>query len=115
MNDLFNYDQQPDGRVIVRARSEDPDTSHEAAAKITANQDRIAHSVAVILEILAAYGPQSDFGLRDRFADGYMAGEQFSEGLPRMARLWAQRKGLIEQAGHTIHNGRRCRTWKLIA
>ena len=30
-----------------------------------------------------------------------------------MARLWAQLEGKVVQAGFTIHNGRRCRTWRI--
>lgn len=100
-------------RVEVRARSEDPGTSHEAAAILTANQAKIGHSIAVVIQLLEKHGVMSDFDIRDFWSEA-CGEEASSEGLPRMARLWAQRKGLIEHAGFTKHENRRCRTWKLL-
>lgn len=96
--------------VPVRARAEDPKESHAAAAALQQDQDKIGTSVQIVLAILSKYGECSDFDIRGHWTDFFEG--PFSEGLPRMARLWAQRRGIIVQAGTAIHNGRKCRTWR---
>lgn len=106
-DDLFSYAE----KIAVRARSSDPSTSKQAAAILESNQGRVSFSVEIVIQILRRYGPVlSDFDIRNHWGEFMLA--KWSEGLPRMARLWAQRKNLVEQCGEGVHNGRKCRLWK---
>lgn len=100
-------------KIVVRARREDPDVSHEAAELLEAQQEKLKHSIATVLNILGKHEPCSDFQIREHWSEFWGSIKPWSEHLPRMARLWAEREGKIVQAGETIHKGRRCRTWKL--
>ncbi len=107
-SDLFTPTQ---AKVSVRARSSDPDVSHEAAALLESKQEKLRRSIGVVLAILEQYGISSDFDIRAHWPEFWA--ESWSEHLPRMARLWAQREGRVVQAGFGNHKGRRCRTWQI--
>lgn len=69
----FDFDYLPPSfcneKIVVRARSQDPETSQEAAVLITSDQDRLNDSVVVVVEIFRKYGVQGDFQIRDLCAD----------------------------------------------
>lgn len=98
--------------IDLHARHSDPETSKEAAAMLTDNQAKMRRSVQAVVAILGELHEASDFAIRDAWPRHFTQ-EKWSEGLPRMARLWAQREGKVVQAGFTTHNGRRCRTWRI--
>lgn len=102
--DLFNT-------ITCRARTEDPDTSHEAARILEGDQSRLKKSAAIVVSIIEKYGEQTDFQIREHWPEFFDG--KWSEGLPRMARLWAQQAGKIKHQGFSTHNGRKCRTWVL--
>jgi|TARA_R110000824_G_scaffold32908_3_gene106100 hypothetical protein len=71
------------------ARSSDPVTSHEAAAKVqkrTVNHKRV-------LELLVAHGPMTDLELLGRWRDSY---GEVPESTPRKRRCDLVRMGLVE-------------------
>jgi len=90
-----------------RARNTDPDTSHAAAKTITPDRQRAAHTL--ILELLAAHGPLSDFRLAF-----LMGSKQTSAGVRRGELRDA---GLVEahdRAG-VSDTGSACIRWALTA
>lgn len=98
--------------IEVQARHSDPETSHEAAALLNEKRGKIKASIKTVLDILQHDGPSSDFHIH-RWWECFSGAPPSSPGLPRMARLWAQREGLVVHAGYGVHKGRRCRTWQL--
>jgi hypothetical protein len=98
-------------RVIVIARRNDPETSHEAAAALEANQEQAQRSVRTVLRILQEHGTMTDFQLADLWPQ-YWDGP-YSPHLPRNARHWARRAGFVKHAGFGRHLNRRARTWTL--
>ena len=99
--------------VFGLARSSDPVTSHEAAAKVqkrTVNHKRV-------LELLVAHGPMTDLELLGRWHDSY---GEVPESTPRKRRCDLVRMGLVEaqqdadgQAVKRRLNGSRRLVWSL--
>ena len=99
-------------RVIVRARRDDPETSHQAALDFEADQTKAQRSVAVVVEILKRHGSLTDFEIRDWWPE-FWGSEKWSYTLPCKARHWARQAGLVSHDAFGIHRGRKVRTWKL--
>lgn len=98
--------------VTVRARTTDPETSHQAALDFEGNQNKASLSVACVVMILKAYGPLSDFAIRDAWTE-FWGSKAWSFTLPSKARHWAREQGLVKHAGFSTHQGRKVRTWSL--
>lgn len=99
--------------AIARARTRDPETSHEAAAAFTA-AGKIQPSVEAVVALLRdAPTPLHDFEIASRWSKYW--DKPFSESLPRKARHWAKEAGLVIHIGHAEHQGRRVRLWGLTA
>ena len=99
-------------RIAVRARTTDPETSHQAALDFDGNQNKASLSVACVVMILKAYGPLSDFAIRDAWTE-FWGSRAWSFTLPSKARHWAREQGLVKHAGFSTHQGRKVRTWEL--
>ena len=106
---------QPDlwerGRISVRARKSDPETSHEAADDFDSKQTKAQRSVATVVLILQQHGPLTDFQIRElwfRYWEG-----PFSYTLPCKARHWARQAGLVKHEGYGKHQKRNVRKWTL--
>lgn len=99
-----------DAYIHVRARSTDPDTSHEAAAQLNKEPSRLNKSVKTVVAILSESPfPLSDFQIRDRWDKHWIGSWSFT--LPSKARHWAREEGLVKHDGYGRHNGRRVRLW----
>lgn len=99
-------------RVIVRARTSDPDTSHQAAFEFELNQTKAQRSVATVVAILKEHGKLSDFEIRALW-ENYWESSAWSYTLPCKARHWARQAGLVKHAGYGEHEGRKVRTWEI--
>lgn len=97
--------------IPVLTRRADPETSKAAAAVLEEKQERLQRSIRTVIEILGCLPPMNDFQIRDFWPDFWEG--PFSENLPRMARLWARRRGIVKRAGFNDHEGRRVQTWTL--
>lgn len=106
--ELFEYGWH--GRVVVRARSSDPETSHAAAAEFEGNQTKAQKCVKIAAQILQEKGHLTDFEIRDVWAD-YWGNDAWSFTLPCKARHWARQAGLVKHVGFGIHHGRKVRKW----
>lgn len=96
--------------IEVKARSTDPETSHQAAAQV--DQSQAQRSVqTVVLILTGSKEPLSDFQIRALWP-AYWSGP-WSFTLPSKARHWARQKRLVMHAGFGVHNGRRVRVWAL--
>jgi hypothetical protein len=94
---------------IVVARRSDPETSHAAAAEVTA-KDTAQRSVKAVVTLLRAAGePLNDFQIHSLWPEVWDG--PFSESLPRKARHWAREAGEVMHAGFGQHQGRRVRVW----
>lgn len=99
-------------RLIARARSSDPETSHQAAFQFTQEQTTAQRSVLTVVEILLKCGPKSDFELRELWPR-YWGEDKWSFTLPSKARHWAREAGLVKHDGYTEHEGRKVRRWAI--
>jgi hypothetical protein len=109
--DLFGEKLPQRKPIKVIARTEDPDTSHEAANDLEKDQPKLQRSVTAIARLLASYGPMTDFAIASHWAEVWP--EKYSESLPRKARHWAREAGLVCRDGYGSHNGRRVIMWGL--
>jgi len=101
------------GKVTVRARASDPETSHMAAAELNGKEAKVARSIAVAVTLLkAAPHPLNDFELAARWGAAW--GGPFSNSLPSKARLWACERKLVRHAGYNLHNRRTVMTWTAV-
>lgn len=101
-----------DAYIHVRARSTDPDTSHEAAAQLNKEPSRLNKSVKTVVAILSESPfPLSDFQIRDSWDKHWIGSWSFT--LPSKARHWAREEGLVKHDGYGRHNGRRVRLWAI--
>lgn len=98
------------GFIEVRARTTDPDTSHEAAEALEEEQTKLQRSVRCVLKILELHGPLSDFQIAEVWPK-FWGPKPWSESLPRKARLWCGER--VEAVGYTNHNNRRVKTYGL--
>lgn len=97
-------------RVTVRARTTDPETSHQAALNFEQNQTKAQRSVATVVKILQDHGALTDFQIRDLWGS-YWPGT-WSYTLPCKARHWAREAGLVRFTGQFgQHQGRKVRLW----
>ena len=106
---------QPDlwerGRISVRARKSDPETSRDAADDFDSKQEKAQRSVQAVVLVLRRYGPLTDFQIQDLWSR-YWEGP-FSNSLPRKARHWARQAALVKHEGYGKHQGRTVRKWAL--
>lgn len=96
---------------IMRARSGDPSTSHEAMAAY--DKDRIANAVVFVTDLYRRYGPMADYQLREKFEAEW--NERCCDHLYQQARSCARDRGLVRDTGTTIRNpttGRRQIVWE---
>jgi len=101
-----------DTTIQVRARSTDPDTSHQAALAFESKQSKARRSVAVVVKILADHpAGLTDFEIREKW-EAYW-GPGWSYTLPSKARLWAREEGLVKHVGYGVNGARRVRKWGL--
>lgn len=98
--------------VVVRARKNDPETSHEAASNFEADQTKAQRSIRTVVEILKSHGELTDFEIRDAWSS-FWGSEKWSFTLPCKARHWARQAGLVKHVGFGTHQGRRVRKWGL--
>lgn len=98
--------------IHVRARTTDPETSHQAALDFEGKQTKAQRSVSCVVLILKDHGPMSDFDLRNHW-DAYWGPNRWSFTLPSKARHWARQQGLVKHTGFGEHQGRRVRLWGL--
>lgn len=96
-------------RIIVVARRNDPETSHQAAFAFSKDQKKASRSVTTAVAILEAHGPLSDFQIRALWPNFWEG--PFSDSLPCKARHWAREQGLVKHIGYADHHGRTVRTW----
>ena len=87
---------------VVIARHSDPETCHDAAAMLNAKPERLTRSVTTVVELLQHYGKQTDFQIRERWAEFWEG--PFSYTLPCKARLWACQAGLVRWSGERVRN-----------
>lgn len=99
-------------QISVRARTFDPETSHQAALDFENNQTKAQRSVACVVLILKDHGLLSDFQIRELWST-YWGPGVWSYTLPSKARHWAREKGLVKHGGFGTHQGRKVRLWEL--
>jgi len=110
--DLFGRPDQYGGYTQPVARDTDPDTSHEAAAKITAAGKRDAHA-AIVLRLIVA-NPKSTY-LELWAAAGENDKESLGESFTIMRRIAGLESwGKVKRCGRRICrvNGLRMTTWE---
>lgn len=93
------------GLFEAHARTEDPETSHEAAASITS--EKLTASRAAVLDCFRRYGK---FGLSDQML-AWCYNEKAGHGWPQQSPsgLRTRRKELVE-SGHLEDTGRKTQT-----
>lgn len=97
----------------ARARTGDPDTSHEAAASIT--EAHLSAAQTLILSLIRAHGPLADHELDAAYERqrGLGLDIQISPSGVRTRRRELVDAGLVEQHGDTLSpTGRRAFTWR---
>jgi hypothetical protein len=97
--------------MTVRARSTDPETSHQAAFAFESDQLKCAASVTCAVRILAQHGPLTDFQLAELWPQYWLG--KFSPSLPNKARHWARQQGLVKHDGYGQHQGRDVRRYSV--
>lgn len=108
-------EEPPDGYCpTVVAHTDDPETSHAAAATLNEDPARLTRAIAAVVELLTAHGPLTDFDLREHWREAWDGG--FSYTLPCKARVWAREAGQVRWSGHHAKNptsGYTVRVWEL--
>jgi hypothetical protein len=101
-----------DQKIVVIARTTDPETSKMAARAFEENQTKAQRSVATVVLVLKKYGRMTDFQIRDRWEE-FWGPDKWSYTLPCKARHWARQAGKVKHAGFGEHQGRIVRTWEI--
>ena len=104
---LFDDDSEP----VLRARSSDPDTSHEAMASYDPERMKSASTLAVLLH--RVHGPMALFELEPLFAEAW--GQKCAPNVPRMGRKTAGDAGILRPTGEKRINpvsGNACDVWQ---
>ena len=97
---------------VPRARRTDPETSHEAAGSVR-NVTRVQ---AMILDILATWGPGTDQQIADIYEDIHRRDMPCSPSGVRTRRAELVALGRVRWTGETVRlaSGRAARVWGLV-
>ena len=108
MNEQLPYQSKLFPTIEPKARSSDPDTSHDAADSVA----KVAETQHAILAMLQQFGPATDQDIFLRLAE---AGFRVAPSGARTRRKELQDMGLVEWSGvkRKLRSGRQSRVWAL--
>jgi hypothetical protein len=90
----------PEDDLLLRARTSDPETSHQAMAAY--DREKMKGAVACVIQLFRTHGPMADYQLRHAFAQAWP--HPCCDHLYQQARSIARDQGRVRDTGARVRN-----------